>query len=328
MKAGPACHRVELGELPALATMEGLEPFTRGYLTLRRLPAVTDLAPLGQLEQGNLTLAGLGIASLAGLDSLTRVGSMIIGGCEDGEAMPALETIAGADVLEEISELWVVDAPLLTDLSAPSLATVEEVNFVDTPALDDAAIAAFTAEVDAMRQCAGDIVECSCLGLIPETVTHGCPQAWSDGSAVIGASEGGPLEGTTAFFGWRGGNVGFAELVLVVLAATSDVEAAKQDGIWGEDGGRPKAILFTDSCYNWIRESSPAAILYDGGGGMSEGIVELDVQGRLGNWVTSDPADPPRLHGTIKSSDPNAAVVLDGPFEAAFCENFVLYTGD
>ncbi len=319
---------IELGELPALATIAGLEPFMHGNLTLRRLPAVTDLAPLGQFERGNLTLAGLGITSLAGLDSLTRVLTMIVGGCEEGEAMPALETLAGADILEEVSGLWVVDAPVLTDLSVPPFAVIEEVNFVDTPALDDAEIAAFMAGVDAVRQCAGDIVECSCLGLIPETVTHGCPQMWSGGSAVIGASEGGPFAGTTAFFGWRGSNVGFAELVLVILAATSDVEAAKQDGVWNGDGGRPKAIIYTDSYYNWIRGSSPLAALYDDGGGIAKDIVELDVQGRLGNWVMSDPADPPRLHGTLKSSDANAAVMLDGPFEAVFCEDFVLYLSD
>lgn len=58
------------------------------------------------------------------------------------------------------------------------------------------------------------------------------------------------------------------------------------------------------------------------------GTVELDIHGRLGDWLTFDPADPPRLHGVIKSSDPNAAVVLDGPFEAAFCDDFTLYLSD
>lgn len=320
---------IELGELPALATIDGLEALTRGHVTLRRLPMVTELAPLGQLERGNLTLAGLGITSLAGLESLTTFGRVIVGGCEEGEAMPALTSLAGIGAMAEISELWVVDAPALTDLSAQGPVTIEEVNLVDTPALDDAAIAAFMAEVEAKRQCAGDIVECSCIGLIPETVTTGCPQTWSGGSAVAGMSEGGPFNGTTAFFGWRGSNIGFTQLALVILDATSDIEAAKQDGIWENGvGGRPKAILYTDSYYNWIGESSSLAVLYDGGGGMSEGTVELAVNGRLGNWHMSDPADPPRLVGTIKTADPNAPVVLDGPFQAAFCEDFVEYLSD
>lgn len=55
----------------------------------------------------------------------------------------------------------------------------------------------------------------------------------------------------------------------------------------------------------------------------AEGTVQLDVQGRLGNWATLDPADPPRLFGQITSTDPDAAVTLDGPFEAAFCKDFV-----
>jgi hypothetical protein len=69
-------------------------------------------------------------------------------------------------------------------------------------------------------------------------------------------------------------------------------------------------------------------VLYDAGGGMSSAEVELEINGRLGDWLTFDPADPPRLVGTITSADPNAAVVLDGPLQAAFCDDFVMYLSD
>jgi hypothetical protein len=317
---------IELTDLPALVTLDGLETFTRGYLSLRRLLAIKDLAPLANLERAiYLVLAGLpGITSLAGLHSLTQAGDLILGGCEDGETMTSLTSLAGIDALTKISgDLWVVDAPALSDLAAPSLTAVQSSNFVDTPALTDAAIAAFNADVNPMYDCAGDVVECTCLGYIPETVSVGCPQSWSGGSAVIGAGQGGPFNGVTAFFGWVGGTFD-AELTVVLLDITADIEGAKTDGVNGKKSGRPKAIVQTLRSYRWWLSDGPELVtLYDAEGGYSEATVELDIQGRLGNWLTPDPADPPRLHGTIKSSDPNAAVLLDGPFDAVFCHDFV-----
>jgi hypothetical protein len=240
---------IELAGLPALATIDGLETLTRGDVTLRGLPAVTDLAPLATLEQADfVTLSGLGITSLAGLGSLTEAFRIIVGGCEDGEEMPALTSLAGIGAMAEIDNLWVVDAPALTDLGAPGSATIEEVYFVDTPALDEAAIAAFTDEVDASYQCDGGIVECTCIGLIPDGLTEGCSQ-WSGGSAVVGMSEGGAFNGTTAFFGWVGNNVGFSMLALVIADETADLEEVKNGGAWNDDG-RPKALLETGRYYN------------------------------------------------------------------------------
>lgn len=214
------------------------------------------------------------------------------------------------------------DASLLT-----GPVTVAEVSFVDTPGLDDATIAGFMAEVDAMYQCAGGIVECTCIGLIPDGVTSGCSQ-WSGGSAVVGESEGGPFNGTTAFFGWIGNNVELSQLVLMIVDETADIEAAKQAGIFGDEG-RPKAQLETGRNYaSWIGTSSSPVAFYDADADLSVDEVALEITGRLGNWSTFDPADPPRLVGTIKSADPNADVVLDGAFEAAFCDRFVWYLTD
>lgn len=52
------------------------------------------------------------------------------------------------------------------------------------------------------------------------------------------------------------------------------------------------------------------------------------ISGRLGSWEVSDPADPPRLIGTLSTSDPDAAVQLNGAFDAVFCDTFVLNVGD
>jgi hypothetical protein len=322
---------IELTDLPALVNLDGLETFTRGFLVLRRLLAIKDLAPLAKLERTNsLVLAGLpGITSLAGLQSLTQTGRLILGGCEDGETMTSLTSLAGLDALTKISgDLWVVDAPALSELVAPSLTAVQSSYFVDTPALTDAAIAAFNADINAMYDCAGDVVECTCLGYVPDPVYAGCPQSWSGGSAVIGASAGGPFNGVTAFFGWIGSPPG-AELALVILDDAADIEAAKQAGVYDSGQGGPKAILRTNRSYGaWISDKPEQVALYDAVDGLSEATVELDIQGRLGNWLTADPADPPRLHGLLKSSDPNAAVLLDGPFDAVFCDAFVRELSD
>lgn len=201
--------QVELSDLPALVDLQGLEGFTKGVLYLRRLAAVADLVPLKNLERaGNLTLAGMSsLASLAGLDALVEVGQLELGGCEDGDTMPALTSLAGAGALAEISgALWIVDAPQLIDLGLPALTAVDAANFVDTPALADAKIAAFNAQTNAATTCTGDVVACSCIDRLPETVVTGCPQAWSGGSMVTGVGDGEAFTGTTAFFGWVGGD--------------------------------------------------------------------------------------------------------------------------
>ncbi|MBK9754538.1 MAG: hypothetical protein IPO88_13730 [Nannocystis sp.] len=316
---------VELADLPALNDLDGLEAITSGDLTLRRLPKISDLEPLGALERTSLLeLVGLGaLPSLAGLDSLTEAHRMTLGGCDDGDAMTALQTLAGADALTEIgSELWIADAPALIDLSAPSLTHVESFVIVDAPALPDLEIAEFTAQVDPTNACTGGLIECGCMGQMPEAAQLGCPAPWSGGSAVAGAGAGAPFDGTTAFFGWSGDGYSYAELVVVLLDATADIEAAKDGGLDDRTSGRPKAVLQTYRDYPyWIGVRDEQVALYSVDD--AEGTVQLDVQGRLGNWATLDPADPPRLFGQITSTDPNAPLTLDGPFEAAFCRDFV-----
>ena len=96
-------------------------------------------------------------------------------------------------------KVQVVDAPVLTELSAPALATIEwGAYFVDTPALNDAEIATFTNQAGATLGCAGEFVDCGCLWQIPDGVTQGCPEAWSGGSAGARSR------------GWRRGGSGTA----------------------------------------------------------------------------------------------------------------------
>lgn len=83
--------------------------------------------------------------------------------------------------------------------------------------------------------------------------------------------------------------------------------------------GRRCAVLTTETATvrvmrsRWLREAA---------GELTEITAQLAVDGRLGNWPTFDPADPLRLHRTITNTDPNAAAVLDGAFEAVLCEAF------
>jgi len=324
--------QLEFADLPALGSLAGLETFTQGRLELRNLPGIEDLSPLSNLERvRELRISGLpALTSLKGLGALTSAQRLILGGCEESDVMDSLTSLSGVDAMTVIgSDLWIVGAPALASLSAPSLVDVKRFSFVDTPALDDMNIAAFSEQVGASYECVGDIVDCTCIDELPRSVTNGCPSSWEGGSAVIGASTVGPLNGVTAFFGWAGSNYYYTSLILVIVDSDADVESAKKGGVWGEQMGTPKAILRPDRSYfSWIGAAPAPVTIINSSGESASATVELDIQGRLGAWGSSNPDDPPRLYGEIKGSDPNADVVLDGPFDAVFCDDFTLYLSD
>lgn len=324
---------VELGELPALGYLVGLETFTRGALTLRRLPAILDLVPLAALERASrLRIAGLsGLTSMTGLSALRRADHLIIGGCEEGEAMTGLTSIDGLDALLKIDYgLSIVEAPVLSDLGgAPLLVNALTVEMVDTPLLDPAAVDAFLDQVNALSACFGDVVECGCLGESPDSVQSGCPTDWSGGSGVIGGGAGGPFDGVTAFFGWAGPGPFDPTLNLVFLDASADIDDAKAGGLLNKALGTPKAILETDIDYQgWLGAHSSPADLHYPGAIADQGDVEITISARLGNWQTPDPADPPRLTGTVSTTDPDQTLQLAGSFDAVFCDAFVKIYGD
>ncbi len=173
--------RITLADLPALASLAGLEGLTELLaLELRDLPLIKDLAPLGQLKTiGTLDLSGMplvedlqplsqletaerltlgfcpadgapdgvngmdGITSLAGLSALTTLGEFGAYGNEK------LATLAGADNLTNITDGWAE---------------------LDNPALAPATVAAFAAQVG-QDACSSSNPGCVCY--IDDTVETG-----------------------------------------------------------------------------------------------------------------------------------------------------------
>lgn len=171
-----------------------------------------------------------------------------------------------------------------------------------------------------------DLAPLACLGDVDSVTLYDNPDLVDIG-ALAGLERAGSLNlhdmpiATLPEF--SAGYQGFHTLGLTgLLDAAADIEEAKQDGLEGAEEGRPKVLLTTPRDYlQWIGAGEEEAALF--AVGQTTGTVKLDIQGRLGNWTELDPGDPPRLFGQITTTDPNAALTLEGPFEAAFCESFV-----
>ena len=318
---------VVLSGLPNLTALTGLEAVKRGDIILDRLPKVTSLAPLAALEQvTTLHLIGMtSLSSLQGLNKLESAQTAQLGGCSPLDRVPGLVDLAGLDSLTQIAEtLSIVGASNLEALTgAPLLTSTAWIDIVDNPKLGADAVAAFEAQVVHKHLCFGGTVECGCLGQLPETVTQGCAEAWSGGSAVVASGQGGALDGTTAFFAHRSWSSD-RYLTLVVLDTAADIATAIDDGIHDtSDAGAPRLVFQNGvDYYDWIGVSTELADLTQPGGKQVSIPVQVTVTGRLGNWAMDDPADPPRLVGEFATVDPDAGASVQGPFDAAFCEAF------
>lgn len=324
---------IELIDLPALPSITGLEAFRDGNLTLAHLPQVTSLAPLAATERvETLRLLALpGLSSLDGLHNLATAVDVQLGGCGEHEGLDALTDLSGLDALTEVHLLLSIvgNAGLVALTGAPLLTAAGRVEAVDNPLLTADAVAAFAAQVETAGVCLGGPIACGCSRQIPEPAQHGCPSMWSGGSAVTAEGPGGPLAGATAFFGWNWYSY-YPDLHLVVVDAGADVDVAKQDGIWHEsEASAPKLRVETSIEYpEWFGEHSVDARLIQPGSPALEVPVHFTVSGRLGDWTMSDPADPPRLVGEFTSDDPNAATIVQGPFDAVFCDRFTWVASD
>ena len=167
---------ITLSRLPALPSLAGLEPLTRGTLGLTELPLITDLQPLSKLTQaGGLVLAGMPlVTSLGGLAQLESAGTLAIGECigggPDTPGMDGLTSLAGLESLTSVSGLGVANNAQLVSLAgAPKLHTVTAMEVIANPKLSQAAVDAFTAQLDMGPQdaCVGGWDECSCFEALP-----------------------------------------------------------------------------------------------------------------------------------------------------------------
>lgn len=148
---------------------------------------------------------------------------------------------------------------------------------------------------------------------------QGCPAEWVGGSAVKGMTKFGPLDGHTAFFGWKGfGDTQWSDLRLFIFDSSVDLDEAKKDPHASQFFGLVLFPLWDQP--EWINQGVvDGSVIHPNGGETHQAL--LTVQGTAGNWQQFDPMDPPRLIGTIQTAAPNPEQT-EGPFDAVFCENF------
>lgn len=151
--------------------------------------------------------------------------------------------------------------------------------------------------------------------LEPRPGLTGCSLDAPAGTALEGATDLGPFMAQRAYFGWSHFDNHRYEPQLLFVSPGADpaVEVLHSHGNTG-------AILYGNV------STDP----FDGGGWVGEWSGQLDVfdQGQLsaamgpqtviidalaGNWDEFDPADPPRLVGSIQGP-------ISGPFDAVFCD--------
>ncbi|MEZ4449958.1 MAG: hypothetical protein R3B09_10810 [Nannocystaceae bacterium] len=342
---------LRLTALPSLTSLEGVEAVRTGYVWLVDLPKIPSLAPLAGLQvahtlevnrapllgsldglqaltkTGDLRLLGLpGLASLAGLEGLETASRLQLGGCVEGDGLAGIVDLSGLDTLTTVGDLLLVNNPALAALTgAPALSQVWRADLVDNPMLGADAIAAFESQTAPMSLCVGDPARCGCLKQVPGGLQAGCAAGWSGGSSVTVTGVGGPMTGVTAFFGWQtDSSEGYdPELEVVVLDGDADVDAALATPSWElpPDAARPQLRFTGTAPYQaWIGVDSGYTRLLQPGAAPASAEVQITVTDRLGDWLTFDPDDPPRLVGYFETLDPEAASIVEGPFEAAYCD--------
>lgn len=167
---------VSIARLPLLASLTGLDAFDNGSLELIDLPLVPDLQPLSALThiEGGLVLAGMPkVKSLAGLGSLSSAYLLTLGECVNGNpnslGMAGITSLAGLDNLATLDSFGLANNQNLDSLAgAPKLKQVSAMVAIGNPALTQAAVNTFVAQLDAPpNQCLGDWNACDCFGFVP-----------------------------------------------------------------------------------------------------------------------------------------------------------------
>jgi hypothetical protein len=329
--------RLFLSELPALTSLEGIEAQRAGDLRLIDLPKITTLAPLaGVTTLSTLELRRMpGLTSLSGLGALEAASWLQLGGCAEGDGLSGLSDLSGLDALTSVYTLEVFGNPQLAALTgAPALTDVTRADFVDNPQLDAETVAAFEAEVAPATLCVGAQADCGCLTAAPGALgwsgagqEQGCATTFRGGSAVTATGVGGPLSGVTALFGWLSENdPKDPVLALYVFDSEADVDAAIAGGVLESPESAKPQLRFVGArpYHSWIGADTGTALLLQPNEDSVGGQVTVTISERLGDWLTFDPENPPRLVGSIETPDPDAQTTVVGPFEAAYCGAFTV----
>jgi hypothetical protein len=146
----------------------------------------------------------------------------------------------------------------------------------------------------------------------------GCPLDAPPGTLVEGPTVFGQFTSQRAYFAWNGAGEPYApRLVLLSPGADAAAELAEVTG----DSGLvlDHQYISTDSLFEegWLGTWETLATIHDKG--MSAYPREPDavkITELAGNWDAFDPADPPRLVGTVEGA-------ISGPFNAVFCDKLI-----
>ncbi|MFZ6178232.1 hypothetical protein [Nannocystis pusilla] len=145
----------------------------------------------------------------------------------------------------------------------------------------------------------------------------GCNLDAPAGTMVAGITELGPFTANRAYFGWWGFDDQEKPTILFASpAADPAVEVEKKDGstsaiYFGDIVTDP--LLFGGWVGDWAANLSVRA---NGMVTFPRPQASIDIVELAGNWDAVDPADPPRLVGSVKGP-------ITGPFDAVFCDKLV-----
>ncbi|MCY1065100.1 hypothetical protein OV090_10030 [Nannocystis sp. RBIL2] len=153
--------------------------------------------------------------------------------------------------------------------------------------------------------------------LPPTDALVGCTLDAPAGTLVQGPTEFGQFTSQRAYFGWIGTGDPFSPR-LVLLSPGADA-AAELANVTGSSGPVMDNWVWTDKSLaegGWPGTWESFAWIYDKG--MQVGLADPDVTvtALAGNWDAFDPADPPRLVGTI-------AGAISGSFNAVYCDKLI-----
>lgn len=145
----------------------------------------------------------------------------------------------------------------------------------------------------------------------------GCDLDAPAGTMVTGDTELGPFTATRAYFGWWGFDDQEKPTILFVSPeADPAVEVEEKSGssgavYFGDIVTEP--LLFGGWVGDWAANLSVRA---NGMITFPRPLPAVDIVELAGTWDIADPADPPRLVGTVKGP-------IAGPFNAVFCDKLV-----
>lgn len=169
LASSPMPPSVELSLLPALKSLGGFDGLTAlGDVRLSALPGVVELASLEQLVSvDSLLLSGMPlVADLQPLSQLEAAGRLALGDCWRFEYVPGmhgLTSLAGLSSLTTLGSLVISDNPQLTSLAGAEQLTGLRGTWseIDNSALTQEEIAAFSAQVG-QEPCSSDDPTCVC----------------------------------------------------------------------------------------------------------------------------------------------------------------------